>query len=99
MVSRIILACFLLSLVIVAADRAAAATALDAAKMKAALDTAQPEEDGFVDRVVEKTKQGQLPVSLVESTFQWARKKPQFKFQFFKRALIVRAAKLGISLQ
>lgn len=98
MIHRILLICFLLSAAIVAADRAAAATVLDAEKMKAALVTAKPEENGFVDRIVEMTKQGQLPLSLVESTFQWARKKPQHRFQFFKRALIVRAAKIGISL-
>ena len=98
MVPRIIVGCFLLSAAIIAADRAAAATALDAEKMKAALVTAKPEENGFVDRVVAMTKQGQLPVSLVESTFQWARKRPQYRFQFFKRALIVRAAKIGINL-
>ena len=98
MVRRIVLGCFLLSAAILVADRAAATTVLDAAKMKAILATAKPEEDGFLDRVVEMTKQGQLPVSLVESTLQWARKKPQHRFQFFKRALIVRAAEIGINL-
>jgi hypothetical protein len=74
------------------------AASLDAAKVKAGLQTATPEEDGFVEYVLAKVDAGVLPDSLVVSTFQWARQKPSHKFQYFKRALIVRAAKIGISL-
>ncbi len=77
---------------------AAQATRLSAATIKAALRTAAPEEGGFVDRVVNLTKEGVLPADLVDSTFQWARKKPKHRFQFFKRGLTVRAAALGIAL-
>jgi hypothetical protein len=98
MVYRIILGCFLFSAAIIAVDRAAAASVLDAEKIKAALVTAKPEEDGFIDRIVKMTEEGRLPLSLVESTLQWARKKPQYKFQYFKRALIARAAKIGVNL-
>jgi hypothetical protein len=72
--------------------------ALDAGTMKAALHTATIEEGGFVEQVVEMTRQGTLPVSLVDSTFQWARKKPTYKFQYFKHGLILRARRLGIDL-
>ena len=41
---------------------------------------------------------GTLPVALVDSTFQWARQKPKNKFQYFKRGLTVRAARIGIDL-
>ncbi len=71
---------------------------LNAAQIKAALRTETPEENGFVDRVVGLAQAGTLPPQLVESTFQWARKKPNFRFQYFKRGMIVRAARLGISL-
>lgn len=71
---------------------------LNAAQIKAGLRTATPEENGFVDRVVTLAQAGTLPPQLVESTFQWARNKPKFRFQYFKRAMIVRAARLGISL-
>jgi hypothetical protein len=98
MVYRLILGCFLLSAAIIAADHAAAATVLDAGKIKAALATAKPEEDGFIDRIVKLTEEGRLPMSLVESTLQWARKKPQYKFQYFKRALTLRAAKIRVAL-
>jgi hypothetical protein len=72
---------------------------LDAAKIKAALHTATPEEGGFVDRVVSLAKAGKIPPALVESTFDWARKKPYpHRFQYFKRGLTLRAAKAGIAL-
>ncbi len=73
-------------------------TRLDAATIKAALRTATPEEGGFVEHVLQLTNDGVLPPDLVDSSFQWARKKPRHRFQFFKRALTVRAANLGIAL-
>ncbi|MGQ9574862.1 MAG: hypothetical protein ACUVUC_06055 [Thermoguttaceae bacterium] len=77
---------------------AQSSTVLDAATIKAALRTATPEEGGFVDRVVNMAKNGQLPPQMVESTFQWARRKPFYRFQYFKRGMILRAARAGISL-
>jgi hypothetical protein len=72
---------------------------LDAAKIKAGLRTATPEEHGFVERVVDLAKKGKIPPSMVESTFQWARKRPfQHRFQYFKRAMIERAKKEGIKI-
>ena len=73
---------------------------LDAAKIKAGLRTATPEEHGFVERAVDMAKRGKLPPDILESTFQWARKKPdEFRFQYFKRALTARAAKVGITIE
>jgi hypothetical protein len=77
---------------------AAQASRFDAATIKAGLRTETPEEGGFVQHVLDLTKQGVLPPDLVDSTFQWARKKPRHRFQFFKRGLTVRAAALGITL-
>lgn len=76
----------------------AGTTGLNAAEIKAGLRTATPEENGFVERVVALAQAGTLPPQLVESTFQWARKKPNFRFQYFKRGIIIRAAQRGISL-
>lgn len=75
-----------------------AAAPLEVDKMKAALQTATPEENGFIEKVSELVVQDRLPRKLVDSTFLWARKKPQYKFQYFKLGLKVRAAKLGIEL-
>ena len=90
--------CLLLAISFALAEQARAAVRLDAAEIKAGLRTAAPEEDGFVEKVMAMVDKGTLPMSLVDSTFQWARKKPQHKFQYFKRALIVRAAKIGIDI-
>ena len=71
---------------------------LDAKTMKAALRTATVEEDGFVDGVVSLVNAGKLPQSLVTSTFIWARRKPRWKFQYFRMGLIIRARWRGIKL-
>jgi len=73
-------------------------TILDAKTIKAGLQTAKIEEGDFVERVVSLARKGTIPPWLVESTFEWARKKPEWRFQYFKRGLILRANKLGISL-
>ncbi len=87
-----------LVLVFIASSADSATTVLNAETIKAGLRTTTVEEKGFVDRVVGLAESGTLPPQLVESTFQWARKKPYFRFQYFKRGLIARASKLGISL-
>jgi hypothetical protein len=91
---------FALALVLLAVlgSRPARASTLDANMIKVALHTATPEEDGFIERVVVLVDRHKLPLDLVQSTFIWARKKPRNKFQYFKRALLYRAAKRGISL-
>jgi hypothetical protein len=74
-------------------------TRLDADTMKAALRTAAPEEAGFIDYVLILVGKGKLPADLVDSTFQWARKKPaKHRFQYFKQGLIVRAENIGIRI-
>ena len=78
---------------------AAAADLLDADTMKAALHTATPLEDGFIEKVIAKVNAGKLPVDLVQSTFLWARKKPpERRFFYFKQALTLRVKQQGINL-
>ncbi len=76
----------------------AATTNLDAATIKAALRTATPEEKGFVEKAVRLMNKGKLPRPLVENTFDWARRKNEHRFEYFKQALSIQAAKLGLSL-
>ena len=65
--------------------------------IKAGLRTAEPEDQGFVERVMANVERGLVPRDLVESTFDWARKKDsRRKFQYFKFALIERAKAMGI---
>ena len=70
---------------------------LTADSMKAALRTATPEDNGFIDRVLEKMNTGKISRSLVVTTFEWARKKNTHRFQYFKRAIIKRAAEIGVT--
>ncbi len=70
------------------------ASILDADTLKAGLRTTEVEEGTFIEQVVQLAKKGTVPPYIVISTFQWARKKPNFQFQYFKRGLIVRYPKL-----
>jgi len=92
------IAVFFLLLMVVFNGTAVAQQPLDAEEIKAVLRTAQAEEDGFVDYVVGLVERGTLPRSLVDGTLQWARRKSQHRFQYFRRALILRAARMGIRI-
>lgn len=74
-------------------------------EIKSGLRTASPEENGFVEDIVDRVNNGnrpsseRLPAAVVQSTFQWARgKNSQHRFQYFRRALILRAAQIGVRL-
>jgi hypothetical protein len=88
----------LLALLAISWAHSAEGSPLDAKVMKVALHTAVAEEDGFIDRVLARVDKGTLPLDMVESTFLWARKKTRHKFQYFKAALIQRAAAAGITI-
>ncbi len=93
--------CLVLGLVLFGAQTAEANRApriqLDAETMKAALRTETPEEQGYIDEVLRRVRTGQLPRRLVESVFWWARHKPAHRFQYFRQALRIQAARLGFS--
>jgi hypothetical protein len=74
-------------------------TILDAGTMKKILRPPTPDDSAFIDRVVDQVKKGKLPADLVDSTLHWARKKSKRRFQYFKQALILRAAQQGIVVQ
>ena len=83
----------------ISASTQADSTRLDAATMKAVLRIATTEDGGFFDNLIIRVNKGTLPADLVDSTFQWARKKPtRLRFQYFKQALIIRAAAIGITI-
>lgn len=73
---------------------------LDAATIRAGLRTANRDEEAYITYVVTLVDRGRLLRSLLDSSFQWARRKPvgRKKFQYFKRALILQAARLGVGL-
>ena len=81
----------------VGAAPARAADRLDAEQIKAGLRTTSVEEQGFVDRVMINVDRGKVPRKLVESVFDWAKRKAsKRKFQYFKYGLIKLAKRLGI---
>jgi hypothetical protein len=57
-----------------------------------------PHEQEFVDQVVALVDTGELPLSLVQSTFLWARRHRPYPMQYFERALRVRASDVGITI-
>jgi hypothetical protein len=67
-------------------------------QLQAGLLARTPDEIAFVDEVVSLVNSGDLPISLVQSTFIWARRHRPYPMQYFERALRVRAAAFGIGL-
>jgi hypothetical protein len=87
-----------LVLLVAFGSRTAAASPLDANTMKVTLRTATPEEEAFIDKVLYLVDKKILPLEIVESTYLWAKKKPRNRFQYFERALKLRAEEIGIHL-
>lgn len=54
-----------------------------------------PEEKIYVAEVCERVEEGQLPVDLVLTTFQWSRRKSRYPLRYFERVLKMRAAEIG----
>ncbi len=58
----------------------------------------RPEEFAFIATVVDKVHEGDLPLSVVDSTFLWARRHDTHEFQYFQSAIRERARKIGVEL-
>jgi len=70
-------------------------------QLEKGLKARRPQEFAFVALVVDMVDEDKLPLSLVKSTFLWARKKAastRYPFPYFERALRVRAAKQGYDI-
>jgi hypothetical protein len=68
-------------------------------KLEKGLKARLPSEFAFIANVVNKVNDGTLPLSLVDSTFLWARKKSDDRpFQYFQHGLTLRAQKIGVAL-
>lgn len=96
--NRVVLSLFLLLALLVAICAHAAEPELTAEVIKIALRTSTEQEGGFIENVLARVSKGTLPLDLVQSTFLWAKKKPNKKFFYFKQGLILRAASRGIKL-
>lgn len=69
-------------------------------QLNAVLKSRRPVEFEFVATVVKMLEDDQLPLDLVQSTFNWVRNKKdcRYPFVYFEKALRIRAAKLGIAV-
>jgi hypothetical protein len=67
-------------------------------QLSAGLRARLPSEFTFIAIVVDKVEADELPLEMVMSTFQWARRKLPYPFPYFEHALRVRARGRGIQL-
>jgi hypothetical protein len=68
-------------------------------QFQAILRTTTPRQKAFVAWTAGLVNQGALSATLFESTFLWAKKKPaNYRFQYFRRALVMRASDAGVDL-
>ncbi|MCA9213674.1 MAG: hypothetical protein KDB27_11440 [Planctomycetales bacterium] len=60
----------------------------------------QPSEFEYVGRVAELVQQRRLPLKLVQGSFDYARRRGHrhYPFQYFRRVLELRAARIGVNL-
>jgi len=77
--------------------------------LRSVLKCRRPEEFAYVNLVTAKVDAGQLPVALVLSMMQWARKRARHEvenhrrntdipFPYFQQGMHLRAAEIGVSL-
>ena len=68
-------------------------------QLKTGLKARRPEETEFVEEVARLVNTGKLPRKLVDSTFMWAlRRRTNYPFPAFERALRLQADQLGVDL-
>jgi len=64
-------------------------------QLEVGLKARRPGEFEYIAIIDQMVEEGKLPVKLVKSTFQWARRKRPYQFPYFERALRVRGKRLG----
>ena len=67
-------------------------------QLETGLKARRPAEFAFIGRVVRLVDAGILPRRVVDGTFLWARGKRRHPFQYFERAMKVRAKRFRIKL-
>lgn len=58
----------------------------------------RPEEYAFINKVIKLVDEGDLPYSMVNGVYIWARKKRPHPFQYFQYAMRERARRVGVIL-
>jgi len=85
-------------LAVIAPRQTRAAERLDVSTIKLALKASEEENQGFIERVVERMNEGRLSRASVTVAFGQAKKQAKHKFQYFKQAMIRLADREGVSL-
>lgn len=67
-------------------------------QLEKALRARRPNEFKFIAKVVAQVDSGELPRDLVQSSFNWARKRPSKRIQYFEQSLKLRARRKGLAL-
>ena len=67
-------------------------------RLEKGLKARRPEEFKFIDRVVALVEKDKLPLSMVDGTFHWARRKAKHRFQYFEAGLRKQAKKIGVKI-
>ena len=68
-------------------------------QLKTGLKARRPEETEFIEEVARLVNGGKLPRKLVDSTFMWSlRRRTNYPFPAFERALRLQADQLGVDL-
>ena len=68
-------------------------------QLKTGLRARRPEETEFIEEVARLVNAGKLPRKLVDSTFMWSlRRRTNYPFPAFQRALRLQADQLGVDL-
>lgn len=82
----------------VESDTAGAVTADLKDRLEKDLRARRPVEFEFIAEVVLLVEKDELPLSLVNRCYLWARRKSTFPFQYFQRAVQVEAKKIGVDI-
>jgi len=68
-------------------------------QLKSGLKARRPVEFEFIKTVVQKVKDDDLPIELVQSTFLWAKRRQPFPYPYFERGLKERANRAGYTFE
>ena len=68
-------------------------------QLEAGLKARRPVEFKFISDVVKLVEERKLPLQMVMETFHYARRKRPYPFQYFQRALALRAARIGVKIK
>jgi hypothetical protein len=67
-------------------------------QLEKGLKARRPVEFAYIAQIIDLVEAGELPQSLVTSTFIWARQRPTRQLQYFQFALAARAKGLNVQL-